>query len=1057
MHTKTALRQKRVIKQAAQTITEKTNMDSDHEFQDILSALHERALSDWERERLWELLEEDETRVELYYAHFALIEDIASLSPSDMESLGHEQTPTNIVSIHQTEPGQSSYKDRRRVYAVAGLAASLAFGLLLVISPTESGDETVAAAETTERKPAEKAHRPVADDRIELASLTTPVRAAGLQNDDKNDEAVALSGAAALANSRSPRGGIPEGAPKVPEVISFNHHVRPILSENCFFCHGVDEAERKAGLRLDTFEGATEDFGGYQAIKPGDAEASESWIRILSEDADDVMPPPSSHRKLSAADKEIIRRWIEEGAQYDKHWAFAEVQKADPVTQESENAWGKNAIDAFLIKQADMVGLTPNPEARPETIARRLALDLTGVPPTQEEVAIFVAEFTENADTAVAKKVESLLASPHFGERMAMPWLDAARYADSNGFQQDGNRHQWPWRDWVVNAYNANMPFDQFSIEQLAGDLLPDPTPEQIIATGFNRNHMLNGEGGAIKEEQRINYVIDRVDATATTWLGLTMACAQCHSHKYDPITHEEYFQFFAFFNNVPETGGVDKRLGRGCDLGSKSTIQLSKPWHDYMDEAELARINESLRSKRDELKEKNEYLDSLQSEIQAKQATWESSFTPQQLEDRKLIPGSIANIVKIPAKHRNKVQKGMVRSYFLKRGDHGVEKWSEYGRRLDTLNAEIKALDESIIRVMVMEDLPADKARKTFILARGDYQSPTDEVSPGTPAFLPPMSEGAPKNRLGLAQWLVDGNNPLTARVAVNRLWQQFFGIGIVKTSEDFGVQSELPKHPELLDWLAAEFVDSGWDVKHMIRLITNSAAYRQTASATEEELAFDPENRYVMRSSRYRLPSMTLRDQGLAVAGLLKPEIGGEPVYPQQPKGLWTEFSFGKISYPHNREEDQLHRRSLYTFWRRTTPPPNMFDSASRQICSVKSSITNTPLHALTLLNDETYVHIARALARRMVLEGGSTPEERISFGFEAATARQPSSRERQILLSGFIESLDEFSKDEKGSLSYIGSEAFQSDQLSVAEAAAYTRIAQVILNLDETLNRP
>ena len=1013
-----------------------TQDNDSQDFQNILAALNERELTEWERERLWELLEGNPGRIAEFSDHCFVGSEIQSITDEQLVEAGVEPPLRNVVSM----PMSDSASTRSRKWPLAAGIAALIAILAVVIGRTNRDQvpepEAIAVGEPA--GPGWKAAPKPENGTIRRANLSL---------DDPNDEAVALSGAAALANSRNPRGGKLEGAASVPEKISFNHHVRPILSENCFYCHGPDENTREAGLRLDLREAVTEDLGGYAAIVPGDAEKSEIWYRILSDDPADVMPPPESHRTLSKADKEILRRWINEGAEYEAHWAFIKPER--PAVPELESDWVRNPIDAFILNRLQEEGLEPNPKAEPRAFLRRLSLDLIGLPPTLDELASFEEAYPENPDKATESAVARLLASPHFGERMALPWLDAARYADSNGFQQDGNRHQWPWRDWVIDAYNDNMPFDQFTIEQVAGDLLEDPTQDQLIATAFNRNHMLNGEGGAIKEEQRINIVIDRVDTTATTWLGLTMACAQCHTHKYDPITHEEYFQFFAFFNNVSESGGVDKRSGSGCAFGSGATVQLSRPL--------LSLPTVEQREKQQELgakiKEQEAIIQQLLPKVEPKRLEWEKSFTLEQLVDRTLFRGNVSSHLRTKEEDRNPTQKREITEFYLHKGDHGNKLWTSLGAEIFQLRGELQKTGESIVEVMVMGENPPDKSRETFILDRGDYQQPTEKVSAGTPSFLPPMPESAPRNRLGLAQWLVDGENPLTARVTVNRLWAQFFGIGIVKTSEDFGVQGELPKHPELIDWLAVEFVESGWDTKHLIRLIVTSSTYRQSSEFTPEKLDRDPENRLVGRGARARLPSMLLRDQALAVAGLLKDDIGGHPVYPYQPDGLWKDFSFGKISYPHQEEKDQLYRRSLYTFWRRTSAPPNMFDSSSRQVCTVKPSTTNTPLHALTLLNDETYVEAARALAGRMMKEGGDNTDDRLDFAFQLSTGRMPDDREHQLLMNGYERSLNEFRSFENEAAEYAGVETSE----AVVELAALTRMAQVILNLDETLNRP
>jgi len=1013
-----------------------THDNDKQEFQAILAALGERELTDWERERLWDLLAADESRLSEFADHCFLGAEMQSLTGAQLAEAGIERTPGNVMTLpglreRQTRTSLSRWSRR---LAAAGVAALLIAGFAWALLPkSEEKDEAIAVA-------------PSADRPVESAS----VRKASLSLDDPNDEAVALSGAAALANSRTPRGGLPEGSSTVPETISFNHHVRPILSENCFFCHGPDDQKRKADLRLDTFDGATGDLGGYAAIVPGKAETSEAWMRILSDDPDAVMPPPESHRTLSQADREILKRWIEGGAVYDPHWAFTPPLRPEvPAVKTPERV--KTPVDAFILDRLEREGLEPNATASPRVLLRRLSLDLTGLPPVPADLAAFEKQFNADPDSAVAGAVERLLDSPHYGERMALPWLDAARYSDSNGFQQDGNRHQWPWRDWVVAAYNENMPFDRFTVEQLAGDLLSGPTENQLIATAFNRNHMLNGEGGAIAEEQRINIVIDRVDTTATTWLGLTMACAQCHTHKYDPITHEEYFKFFAYFNNLPESGVVDQRSGQGCAFGSGATVQVSRPWLNLPTDEQSA---EKTRLET-EIKAAEARIATLTEAIDPARKTWEAGFTPAELEDRTRFPGSTSVILRLPEDKRNPTQKRDATEFFLVKGNHENPEWLDLGKSIKARREGLRKTNEAIVQIMVMEENPADKTRETFILTRGDYQQKAAKVTPGTPAFLPAMAGDLPANRLGLAKWLTDANHPLTARVTVNRLWQQFFGVGIVKTSEDFGVQGELPIHPELLDWLAVEFVESGWDVKHLVKLIVTSTTYRQDATFTPEKTELDPANRLLSRGTRSRLPSMVLRDQALAVSGLLIPGVGGVPVYPHQPEGLWEEFSFGKISYPKLTEKEQLYRRSLYTFWRRTSAPPNMFDSSARQVCTVKPSTTNTPLHSLTLLNDTTYVEAARALARRMMKEAEAAPEKKLTFAFELATGRLPDERERQLLLNGYERSLNEFASFTDDAVAYAALKP--EEKHDPIELAACARMAQVILNLDETLNRP
>ena len=801
----------------------------------------------------------------------------------------------------------------------------------------------------------------------------------------------------------------------------FNSHIRSILSENCYFCHGPDSKERKAGLRLDTREGA------LAVITPGDADDSELIARITSSDAGDVMPPPESGRKLTAEQRDLLRRWIEGGAEYERHWAFETRSRPTPPAVEGED-WVRNDIDRFVLRRLEKEGLAPSPEAGRRMLIRRLSLDLTGLPPTPGEVEEFLSD---HEDGAYVRLVERLLASPHYGERMALEWLDAARYADSNGFQQDGDRHSYIWRDWVVRALNDNKPFDQFTIEQLAGDLLDDPTQDQLIATSFNRNHMLNGEGGAIAEEQRNNVVFDRVDTTSTIWLGLTMACAQCHDHKYDPVSQHDYYRFFAYFNNVPESGKVDRRLGR---------LQYANPV------LKIASDEQEAEEKRLE-KERfgfQKFLRDEQAEIdKAVAAWWNAAKKPDDLPD-KLDPVRDRAFETLDGYNTR-----FVREEFLRRTDES--EWREAQVGFDRTEKELQKLRDAMQVVMVMEE--REETRPTHVLDRGDYESPLEPVTPGLPAELAPDDFDGPPNRLGLARWLVDPENPLTARVIVNRQWQRFFGIGIVKTSEDFGVQAEDPTHPELLDWLASEFVESGWNVKHMHRLIVTSATYRQTSRADESLWREDPENRLVARATRFRLPSLVLRDQALAFAGLLRPDIGGAPVYPYQPDGLWHEFSYEKFRY-HQDEGDKLYRRSLYTFWRRTVAPTTFFDTANRQICSVRKSRTNTPLHALVTLNDPAYVEAARIWAEAMV---SSPSEDPVAEAFVRATGREPSEEERRILARTLGKARDYFASHRDRALDLLATgDRARDESLDPVEVASHAQVAQLILNLDEVLNR-
>jgi hypothetical protein len=764
-----------------------------------------------------------------------------------------------------------------------------------------------------------------------------------------------------------------KGAPPAP--VRFARDIQPILSDRCFRCHGPDARARQANLRLDTQEGIR------RAFMAGKPEQSLGYLRMVEKRPALRMPPPNSHLTVHPSEIARIRTWIAQGAKWEKHWAF--ISPTLPALPKVKSrAWARNPIDLFVLARLEREGLKPSPPAPRHTLIRRVTLDLTGLPPTPEEVAAFV---TDRSPNAYEKVVDRLLASPRFGERMVWEWLDGARYSDTNGFQEDRARPMWPWRDWAIEAINRNLPYDQFVIEQTAGDLLPNATLSQRIATGFHRNHMLNGEGGRIAEESRVEYVVDRVDTTATLFLGLTMACARCHDHKYDPISMKDYYRLYAYFNSIAETGAVDR------DGSANPVLTLPTPEQ----EEQIAR-----------LKRKLEELD--------------RQIAPLERES----PERAAL-----QKEREAAQKS-----------------------LDELN-------RSVLTTMVLEDLP--KPRETFILLRGAYDKYGEKVTVGTPEALPPLPKDAPPNRLGLARWLVAPDNPLTARVTVNRLWQQLFGIGLVKTAEDFGLQGERPSHPELLDWLAVTFqrgsrAQTPWNVKAMVRLIVTSATYRQSSCVTPALLARDPENRLLARGPRYRLPSWMLRDQALALSGLLVEKVGGPPVKPYQPEGVWEDFSYGKITYQQDHGE-ALYRRSLYIFWRRSVAPTMLFDTASRQVCTVRVARTNTPLQALTLLNDITYVEASRAFAERTLKQGGATPQQRLAFAFQTATARPPKPQEMAVLERSLRRWQERYRRhpEEARRLIAVG-ESKPDPALDPSELAAYTGVCSLILNLDEVLSK-
>lgn len=770
------------------------------------------------------------------------------------------------------------------------------------------------------------------------------------------------------------------------QEVNFARDVLPILSDNCFTCHGPDDAQRQAELRLDTADGA------LRAIDVSNPDHSELLLRITSTDPDTVMPPPANGRSLTAAQKDILQRWIRQGAEWGQHWSFEPLQRPPEPEIAFPDAPVHNAIDRFVQKQLHLEKLKPATEADRRTLIRRVALDLTGLPPTPDQVRAFVQD--ESPD-AYEQLVDRLLSTEAFGERLAWDWLDAARYADSNGYQGDNDRTMWPWRDWVVRSFNDNLPFDQFTVWQLAGDLLPDATAEQKLATAFCRNHMINGEGGRIAEENRVDYVMDMAETMGTVWLGLTLNCCRCHDHKFDPLSQQNYYQFFAFFNQTP----ID---GAGGNPQTPPVLEVPSDAQSHQ-----------LRQIIDELKQ--------------------------------LAEGA----------------EGAERAERAERSDIAAER--------DRLQQAEKELRKAIPRVMVMQDRA--ELRRTFVLDRGLYNEPTDrEVAAAFPASLPAPADSneQPQNRLDLARWLVSEQNPLTARVIVNRFWQQVFGIGLVKTSEDFGVQGEYPVYKDLLDWLASDFRDSGWDVKRLLRTIVTSHTYRQSSGMHQTETIdetgrrltlaeIDPENRLLARGARYRMPSWMLRDQALAVSGLLNTRLGGPAVNTYQPAGVWEEATFGNRKYQQD-SGDAVYRRSLYVFWRRIIGPTMFFDNASRQTCMVKVLRTNTPLQALLTFNDTIYVESARVLAQRMLRsEDFSSDQERLQDVFERVVCRPPTSDEAAILLAGFRRSQQHFAAAPTAAeqLLQVG-ESPGDDRLNAADHAAWTVLCLGLLNLDETLTR-
>ncbi len=812
-------------------------------------------------------------------------------------------------------------------------------------------------------------------------------------------------------------------AAAITTTIDYGRDIRPILAENCFHCHGQDKNNRKGDIRLDTLDGQRAD----QLVIPGRPNDSEIIKRILTTDQDDLMPPPDSNRKISDKDKQLLRQWIVQGAPFDGHWAFnAPTRPAEPIVR--NKAWSRNPIDRFVLAKLDSYDLFPSSEAAKETLIRRLYLDLTGLPPEPADIDAFL---TDAAPDAYERLVERLLATPHYGERMATPWLDAARYADSNGFQQDGDTFQWVWRDWVVNQFNANMPFDQFTIEQLAGDLLPDSTPQQKLATAFNRNGLLNGEGGNIAEEQRFVLLFDRVDTTATNWLGLTVACAQCHDHKYDPILQKDYYSLLAAFNQVPESGTagrITKKIRSAPPM-----IEMGTPEQ----QEQKKHIEQSLN---DAKKAKRKAMDA-----------WKISAR----DDGSVTDEYVLGLLKRTEPEKDESiksrQEKALNEYFDK---HVLKTLGEdFDKKVKEWEEKREDFYDNYPQVMIMSDA---KPRDSHILDRGNYESPLAKVTIDVPGFLPPLPPEAPRNRLGIAQWLVSKEQPLTSRVMVNRMWQLFFGIGLVKTSEDFGVQSEAPLHQPLLDWLAVEFRENRWDIKHIHRLIVTSATYRQVSQVTPSLLEHDPENRLFARAPRFRLSSLFIRDQALAASGLLVRTIGGKPVYPYQPSDIWDSLAITKerdFSYPMSTGKD-LYRRSLYTFWRRTVAPSNMFDASQRQACKVRSTDTSTPLHALTTLNDPTYVEAARSLAQRVMSEA---PDQRLATAFRRVLSRFPDEHERTVLARSLEKQRTRFKADPGSADKFLAVGVSPRDPAYEAvELAAYAAVCLAIFNVDEAVSR-
>jgi hypothetical protein len=1038
---------------------------------------------------------------------------------------------------------------------------------------------------------------------------------------------------------------------QLPEVVDFNFHVKPILSDRCFTCHGPDEKARKGNLRLDLEETAfalMDTAAQRFAIVPGSVSKSHLIDRIISDDPDYMMPPPESNLSLSSYEVELLKKWIAQGAEWKSHWSFTPPEKSD-LPKVSNTDWPQNDIDYFVLDKLNEAKLDPAPAETKEKLLRRLSFDLTGLPPSIEALDAFLSDDTPEA---YEKQVDRLLASTGYGERMASLWLEAARYADSHGYQDDRPRTIWPWRDWVIKAFNQNLAYDDFVVWQLAGDLLPNPTYEQKLATAFNRNHAITQEGGVINEEYVTEYVADRTNTVATAFLGMTMECARCHDHKYDPISQKEYYQMFAFFNGIDERGQINyfdeapvpnmrvqdqeleatikfldslrtaeeealDQLKRSSVANYQSLIPESYQWQDLQSQLTKGLIAYYKLDTLNNLVTPNEVANGHQAQANVKIIS--ELKTPEQ------VPGKFNQALRFDGKnylslgeigdfeesdrfsigawvkpgkyprdkagllvrrngeqrrggyelvldaqgrlvagliHNHSSEKIQVRTYasipinqwshvfmtydgsgsasgikifingqpmrtvvlfdqlnrksILNGNDFLVGNWTPrrannkeyfgfqqgaidevrvYNRNLTSL--EVKAIADhpqklapslitnkslggefftkyfnqdyirkqrqldsirsiylEIPQVMIMQEM--DTPRATFVLDRGVYDAPTEQVTMGTPEKLLPFSENYPTNRLGLAQWLTDPQHPLTARVAVNRFWQMMFGRGLVNSPEDFGNQGQLPSHPELLDWLAVDFVENQWDVKDLIKQMAMSATYRQSAVITTKKQRIDPENVLLSRGPYHRLEAEMMRDQALAVSGLLHNKVGGKWVKPYQPAGIWKELAnqIGENKYRKGTGND-LYRRSLYSYWKRTIPPPFMltFDASERAVCVLKRQSTSTPLQALGLLNDPQFVEASRVMVQRICATSGEDPRHCIEIAFRKLTSRYPSQQELDNLLGLFKEELGNFNQQPSRAEALISvGEMPLEGNIDTAKLAALTIVTNVIMNLDE-----
>lgn len=831
----------------------------------------------------------------------------------------------------------------------------------------------------------------------------------------------------------------------------FNRDVRPILADNCYACHGV--GVKKAGLRLDQRETAVAKLeSGDAAIVPGKLDESTLIQRILTDDPEEVMPPPSSKKTLTSEQKELLKRWIESGAVYEKHWAYQTPVKPEVPQVEGEGVRIANPIDAFIARRLRQQGLGMSPEADRETLIRRVAFALTGLPPSLAEVEMFTGD---NSTSAYENMVERYLNSPRFGEEMARSWLDVARYADTHGLHLDNERQMWLYRDWVVKAFNDNKPYDQFTVEQLAGDLLPNATVDQKIATGFNRCNVTTGEGGSIETEWIFRNAVDRTSTMVEAWMGLTAGCSVCHDHKYDPLSTNEFYSLYAFFYSA---------AGPALD-GNALLHEPSLKLPTSEQKARLAELDRQLADLKAELDRKDAEISRDAPDDDGTDP--KTSFTAW-LKNPSARPDAPADVKKLvnQVKKRDSEalkpeQKSKLRLYYMRNiNEATAAAFKSLNDKQAELTKKRGEVDASILGTFIFTEM--EKPRDSFVMMRGQYDKTGVKVEPNTPSAFPPLKKADPNTRatrLDLARWLVAPDHPLTARVAANRMWQKLFGIGLVKTSFDFGTQGEQPSHPELLDWLAVTFRENGWNLKALVKTMVTSAVFRQASRVTPEQLRIDPDNRLLSRGPRFRLDAEPIRDNALFVSGLINLQMGGRGVRPYQPPNIWEPVAYtGSNTRSYTPDTGPaLYRRSVYVFFKRTAPPPYLtnFDAPSREFFCSRRERSNTPLQALQLMNDVQQVEAARALAQRMMAEGGDTPEERITWAFRTVLARRPEADELNILREEWKTHLERYNAAPTAAnkLVHTGDSPVRTG-LPVPELAAYTLVANTLLNLDETI---